>query len=165
MNTSFITSYLTFYLKGSVNYDRNFVRVSQPNTILKLIPLGLQTQDYPVEQISSVSTTFKVAFGSLVWGAICVLLGLESFGSSFFLALLLMAYGALTVLSSLQSAVCITVAGQTRLISLIVFEQDKAQEIANRINEMLSNRYADTNVRIHTEASTDRIVDAINNAR
>ena len=76
-----------------------------------------------------------------------------------------MAYGALTVLSSLQSAVCITVAGQTRLISLIVFEKDKAQEIANRINEMISNRYADTNVRIHTEASTDRIVDAINNAR
>ena len=56
MSTTFITSYLTFYLKGRVEYKGDFIEVSQPNTILKLIPLGLSRQAYPVEQISSVST-------------------------------------------------------------------------------------------------------------
>ena len=36
----FITSYLTFYLKGKIQVDKNFVKFEIPNTILKLIPLG-----------------------------------------------------------------------------------------------------------------------------
>ena len=66
--TTFMTSYLTFYMKGSVEYDGNFVRISRPNTILKFIPLGMNKQNFPVEQISSVTTNFRVSLGSLLWG-------------------------------------------------------------------------------------------------
>ena len=161
MSTTFITSYLTFYLKGTVEYKSNFIEISQPNTILKVIPLGLHKQTYPIEQISSVSTNFKVSIGSLLWGALWAFTGLASFGDSILLALALIAYGVLTVLSSLQTVVYITAAGKDHLLPIIIFEKEKAEEIADHINEMIAGRYSDTNVREHTEKSTDRIVDAI----
>lgn len=165
MSTTFITSYLTFYLKGRVEYKGDFIEVSQPNTVLKLIPLGLSRQAYPVEQISSVSTDFKVSAGSMLWGTFWAFTGLGNFGTSAFLALLMLAYGVLTILSSLQTVVCITVAGNYRLLPIIIFEKRKAEEIAGHINEMIAGRYSDTNVHKHTEKAADRIVDAIKNIR
>ena len=41
-------------------------------------------------------------------------------------------------------------------------EKDKAEQICSGIQAMIANRYSDTNVRVHTEKSTDRLVDAIN---
>ena len=46
MKQSFITSYLTFYLKASVALEGDFIKTSNPNTILKVIPLGLKTRLY-----------------------------------------------------------------------------------------------------------------------
>lgn len=56
----FITSYLTFYLKGKIQVDKNFVKFEIPNTILKLIPLGKASRSLPVNQISSVDDSFKL---------------------------------------------------------------------------------------------------------
>ena len=163
MEVSFITSYLTFYLKGRVKCDNNFVSISCPNTILKLIPLGSLNKTFPVEQVSSVSSDFKVTLGSLLWGVLITLLGLGSLTSSIVLGLILAAVGALMVLSSLQTVVYVTVAGNSYLIPIIFLEKAKAEQICSGIQTMITNRYADTNVRVHTEKSTDRLVDAINN--
>ena len=61
--------------------------------------------------------------------------------------------------------VCITVAGNYRLLPIIIFEKRKAEEIAGHINEMIAGRYSDTNVHKHTEKAADRIVDAIKSIR
>ena len=163
MQVSFITSYLTFYLKGHVKCDNNFIEISCPNTILKLIPLGSLNKTFPVEQVSSVNSNFKVTLGSLLWGALITVMGLGTLTSSFFLGLILAAVGVLMILGSLQTAVYITVAGNDYLIPIIFFEKNKAEEICHGIQAMIANRYNDTNVRIHTEKSTDRLVDAIHN--
>lgn len=49
MKYSFIMSYLTYYLKATVSLEGNFIKVSNPNTILKVIPLGAQNRTIPVE--------------------------------------------------------------------------------------------------------------------
>ena len=36
----YMTSLLTFYLKGEIRQEQNFVNLKKPNTILSLIPLG-----------------------------------------------------------------------------------------------------------------------------
>ena len=36
----FMTSLLTFYLKGEISTEQNFLTLKVPNTILTLIPLG-----------------------------------------------------------------------------------------------------------------------------
>lgn len=54
----FITSYLTFYLKGEVRQDGNFINLKCPNTILTFISLGHRNYYIAINQISSVETSF-----------------------------------------------------------------------------------------------------------
>ncbi|SEN93631.1 hypothetical protein SAMN04488496_1832, partial [Streptococcus equinus] len=89
MKQSFITSYLTFYLKASVALENNFIKVSNPNTVLKVIPLGAQNKTIPVEQISSVDDSFSLDFKSFVWGIIFAVIGFNMLGSSFIGGLIL----------------------------------------------------------------------------
>lgn len=49
MKQSFITSFLTFYLKATVETGGNFIKISNPNTILKVIPLGSTNKTIPIE--------------------------------------------------------------------------------------------------------------------
>lgn len=68
MKYSFIMSYLTYYLKATVSLEGNFIKVSNPNTILKVIPLGAQNRTIPVEQVSTVDDSFKLDLKSFFWG-------------------------------------------------------------------------------------------------
>lgn len=51
MKQSFITSYLTFYLKASIALEGVFIKTSNSNTILKVIPLGSQNKTIPVDHV------------------------------------------------------------------------------------------------------------------
>ena len=55
MKQSFITSYLTFYLKASITLEGVFIKTSNP-TILKVIPLGSQNKTIPVDHVASVDS-------------------------------------------------------------------------------------------------------------
>ena len=70
MKQTFNTSYLTFYLKASVALEGDFIKTSNPNTILKVIPLGAQNKTIPVDHISSVDDSFRLDFKSFAWGII-----------------------------------------------------------------------------------------------
>lgn len=84
MKQTFITSYLTFYLKASVALEGDFIKTSNPNTILKVIPLGAQNKTIPVDHISSVDDSFRLDFKSFAWGIIFALVGFNMMGSSYF---------------------------------------------------------------------------------
>ena len=77
MKQSFITSYLTFYLKASVALEGDFIKTSNPNTILKVIPLGSQNKTIPVDHIASVDDSFRLDIKSFFWGIIFALMGLS----------------------------------------------------------------------------------------
>ena len=103
MKQSFITSYLTFYLKASITLEGVFIKTSNPNTILKVIPLGSQNKTIPVDQVASVDSSFRLDFKSFAWGIIFALIGLSMMQNSFIGGLILAAYGVLTVLSAFQT--------------------------------------------------------------
>ena len=86
----YMTSLLTFYLKGEIRQEQNFVNLKKPNTILSLIPLGAKKDSIPVSQLSSVKSNFKLNFGSLLLGAIIAIAGLCMVSGSFIVALILM---------------------------------------------------------------------------
>ena len=73
---SFMTSLLTFYLKGEIKQEQNFIRFKVPNTILTFIPLGSVKETVPINQISSVGTSFKLLFKSFLVGVILAFIGL-----------------------------------------------------------------------------------------
>ena len=156
----YITSLLTFWLKGEVHLDNNFVSLKNPNTILKIIPLGAKKDSVPVSQLASVESNFKLHLGTLIVGLIIAIIGWSSLSDSFLWAIILMLIGINGIISSFETVLIInTTAGDFKPISFLVFDKKKAEELETQIREIISNRLNDTNNRVQT----DRIVDAINN--
>lgn len=159
MKQSFITSYLTFYIKASVALEGNFIKTSNPNSILKVIPLGSTNKTIPVEQISSVNDSFRLDFKSFIWGIIISFFGLSSIKSSLVMGLVTLVYGFLTVLSSFQTNLELHLtSGTTHRISVVIFEKANLLSCKDTIEKLILRRYDDTNV----TANTDRVIDALN---
>ena len=160
MKQTFITSYLTFYLKASVALEGDFIKTSNPNTILKVIPLGAQNKTIPVDHISSVDDSFRLDFKSFAWGIIFALVGFNMMGSSILGGLILAAYGILTVLSAFQTLLILNLtSGGAHVLSVVVFEKSKLLSCKETIESLIQPRYNNTNV----TANTDRVIEALNN--
>ncbi len=159
----FMTSLLTFYMKGEIKHEQNPIKVKMPNTILGFIPFGSQKASLPVPQIASVDTSFRLIPSTLLAGIFLCIVGLAMlFGTTFFIGLLVLAIGATNVVNAFQTALVITMtSGDERVIFFLVFEKAKAESIEQQINALISQRYDDTNTRIHTENATAQIVGAI----
>ena len=165
MNTiTYMTGLLTFYLKGEISTDTNFLKLRIPNTILALIPLGAQKDSIPVQQVATVSTSFRLEFKKLLYGLLGVIVGLASLGSSVVFGLLLVLWGVSAVITAfITNLIITTTSGVVYGVPFLVFEKDKANQAAAMINQRIAARLQDTNVRQVTEAQTNAIVDAIAN--
>ncbi len=156
----YMTSLLTFYLKGEIKSEQNFIVFKNPNTILGLIPLGAKTEKFTINQIASTSTDFKLKLGKLLIGVIVAILGLSVIANSFLAGLILLLIGANSVIDAFEiDLVVTTTAGQQKPIDFFIFEKSKAVLAEQQINAMISGRLDDTNNR----QQTDRIIEAINN--
>ncbi|MBQ9099590.1 MAG: hypothetical protein IJY50_09220 [Clostridia bacterium] len=156
----YMTSLLTFYLKGEIQQERNFVNLKMPNTIFNLIPLGSKKESIPVTQLATVESDFKMHFGAFLSGLIFVILGLFLFSVELWpIALFMLIVGANRVLAAFETILVIkTTAGDMKYISFFVFEKSKADQAEKEIRTIISNRLDDTNARMQT----NRIVNAIN---
>ena len=162
MNTvTYVVSLLTFYLKGEIRSEQNFVVFQEPNTVLGLIPLGKHTDRIPVHQIASVSTNFRLKLGKLVCGILAFLFGFGLFGQpcGFLPGLIILILAVNWILDAFEiDLTLITTSGAVKRIDFFIFDKEKAVLAEQQIHAMISNRMSDTNVR----EQTDRVVDAIN---
>ena len=155
----FITSYLTFYSKGEVRQDGNFINLKCPNTILTFIPLGHRNYNIAINQISSVVTSFFLIFKNLILGIIATIFGFIMFEESFIAGLIIVILGLNMMLGAFQTKLnVLTTSGTNYFVSFIIFQKALAELCASDIRHLISDRIDDTNVR----TNTDRIVDAIN---
>jgi len=159
---TFITSLLTFYLKGEIRHEQNFIKIKKPNTILSLIPLGSKTNTMPINQISSVETNFKLLFKPFLVGLIIAIVGLTLLSDSFVGGVVVFLIGAAMVINSFQTELHVNLtSGKVEYVFFLIFEKKKAEMAAEQINTLISNRMDDTNTRVHTEKQTDALIDAI----
>lgn len=162
----FMSSLLTFYMKGEIRHEQHFIKLKIPNSILTFIPLGSKKESIPIEQISAVSADFKLQLKKFLIGALLVLIGLGSFGYSFLLGLILLLIGVSNVISAFQTELSIDMAsGSSWVISFLIFEKAKAEQAAEQIEKLISRRYDATDVGMHTEKQTAALVDAISNLK
>jgi hypothetical protein len=160
---TYMTGLLTFYLKGEITAEQNFLKLKIPNTILTLIPLGAKKDNVPVNQISSVSSNFKLLFKDFVVGIIEVLIAFSLFSDSALWGLILLLVGASTIITSFKTELNISTTSSVQyIIPFLIFEKSNAEQAEQMINDIISNRLSDTNNRQVTEASTNAIVNAIN---
>ena len=165
MNTiTYMTGLLTFYLRGEISTDQNFLKLKIPNTILALIPLGARNESIPVQQLATVSSNFKLILKNFIIGAIEVMIAFSSFSSSAVMGIILLLLGASTIINSFITRLRVdTTAGKQYYIPFLIFEKSKASQAEQMINNMISGRLNDTNNRQVAEAQTNAIVNAINN--
>lgn len=80
---TYMTSLFTFYLKGEIKSEQNFISFKVPNTILGLIPLGAQTEKFTISQIASTATNTRLSLKYLLLGILLVLWGFSGLTESF----------------------------------------------------------------------------------
>jgi hypothetical protein len=166
---SFMSSLLTFYLKGEVAFEQNYVRLTIPNTILSLIPLGSRNKQISTGQIASVETNFKLRMKDFLVGLIVAFIGLSFFNDTFIGGLIFLIIGVGMCVSAFQTSVVINEnSGQNETINFVVIEKAKAEQMAAQVNALISSRMDDTNVARQTDRSIDAsasntaaIIDAI----
>lgn len=169
----FMTSLLTFYLKGEIAVEQNFLKLRRPNTILTLIPLGCRKYSIPINQISSVGTNFHLFFKNFLTGILEIIGGFIIMGSVSPIGVLLSILGFFTVINSFQTELEISTPNTEYTLYFLIFEKKKAMTAEQMINNMIGYRLNDTNVRIQTEnqtaalnsaqsANTQAIINAIN---
>lgn len=152
----FMTSFLTFYMKGEIRQEKNFIKFAIPNTILTFIPLGSHKKTIAINQIASVDNDFSLLFKNLLIGIVEVLIGFATIASGVGIIILLL--GVLTILNSFQTVLVLNLtSGEVIAVPFIIFEKAKAEQAESSINALISGRLDDTNNR----EQTDRIVDAI----
>ncbi len=158
---TYVQSLLTFYLKGEIGADQNFVKLKDPNTILGFIPLGSHQESIPINQITSVQSSFRMRLGKLVIGILVAILAIAALFNKggFILFLIFGLIAANLILGAFDVSLLINMtSGRTRLLSFFIFDREKSAKAEQMINALISARLSDTN----TREQTDRIVDAIN---
>ena len=158
---TYVQSLLTFYLKGEIGADQNFVKLKDPNTILGFIPLGSHQESRPINQITSVQSSFRMRLGKLVIGILVAILAIAALFNKggFILFLIFGLIAANLILGAFDVSLLINMtSGRTRLFGFFIFDREKAAKAEQMINALISARLSDTN----TREQTDRIVDAIN---
>ena len=158
---TYVQSLLTFYLKGEIGADQNFVKLKDPNTILGFIPLGSHQESIPINQITSVQSSFRMRLGKLVIGILVAILAIAALFNKggFILFLIFGLIAANLILGAFDVSLLINMtSGRTRLLSFFIFDREKSAKAEQKINALISARLSDTN----TREQTDRIVDAIN---
>lgn len=170
----FMTSLLTFYLKGEITVEQNFLKLRRPNTILSLIPLGCRKYNIPINQIASVGTNFHLLLFNFLIGIVVFIFGISLTASGSLFGILLLIMGFSIFINSFQTELEIsTTSGTEYTLFFLIFEKKKALAAEQMINNVIGFRMNDTNVRIQTEnqtaalnsaqsANTQAIINAIN---
>ena len=161
----YMTSLLTFYIKGEIATEQNFLKIRFPNTVLALIPLGSRKYNVPVAQISSVASNFKFDIKSFFVGLFLTLISLSCFssgGNGIIAGLILLVFSLSLLINSFITELKVdTTSGAYYYIPFIIFEKAKASQAEQMISSIIATRLNDTNNREVSEASTNAIVDAI----
>lgn len=160
---TFMTGLLTFYLKGSISVDQNFLHLRCPNTILALIPLGAGQNNIPVNQLSSVGSDFWLNFKRLVVGIIIAIIACSAFSNTIVGGIILLLIAANMIITSFNTVLTISnSSGSHYCVNFLIFEKSKAGEAEQMIQKIINMRLNDTNNRQVTENQTETLVNAIN---
>lgn len=151
-SVSFITSYLTFYLRSKVLIEGEFFKIYNPKTFLKTIPLGRNKSTISVNKISSVNTSFGLDFLALLWGLAIgagVYLYIKNYDADCTLwkwELVFWVYALLTMLSSFQIKLKMhTLSGEVFSVNAIIFSKAKVENLLSTIQSLIKRNTDDKN--------------------
>ena len=155
-----LTSLLFVWLKSRIDFEENFIKIKNPNSVLGFIPLGSKKFSVAINQIASVDSEFKLLFKNLIVGIIelCTVPVFLRDSSTIIIAIIFLILGVSTVINSFQIHLNInTTSGQLYYISAFIFQKGKLSNIESSLNNLISNRMDDTNNRKVAEVQTEAL--------
>lgn len=155
-----LTSLIFFWLKGKIDFEENFIKIKQPNSILGFIPLGSKKFTVAINQIASVDSNFKLYFKELLIGFVEFVFSFAFFDGSMnpVYGIILLIIGLSTMINSFQVKLNInTTSGQVYYISAFIFQKKKLSAVEEILNKIISTRMDDTNNRKVSEAQTEAL--------
>lgn len=161
----YIESLILFFIKGKVIIDANFIKIENPNTILKVIPFGAKKESIPINHLASVNDNFRLNFKAFLSGIFLLIIGFSAMnsGNSTFLGFILLILGISNIINSFETTLSIlTTNGTSYQLEFIIFEKKTAFSIKNDLELFINSRLDDTNIRIQKQ-STDEILKQILN--
>ncbi len=148
--------------KARIDFEKNFIKISKPNSILGFIPLGSKKITVAINQIASVGSNFKLLLKQFVVGIIETIVSFSLFKEYMGLGFIVLILGIITIINSFQVHINVnTTSGRIYYISAFVFQKSKIAEAEEAINKLIANRMDDTNNRKVSEVQTSAIVNAI----
>lgn len=126
------------------------VQYKSPNTLLRVIPLGSNTQTIPLRNIASVETSTKFNLGSLVWGLVFAFIGLACIQSNILLALLFILLAAANLANTMSAQLdFVNQAGGRNTVVVSILEKDRLMNLAQQIQQLV---FADVDALRHQES-------------
>lgn len=128
----YITGLLTFYFKGKISRDDNFVYLSNPNIFLGLFPLRKTKQQFLLNQIVSTSSGFCLIYKDLIISLLELVFGILVCNTTLF-GLILVFISIATFISAFKTTLTIHLSsGEKITICFVILERKKADH-ANAI--------------------------------
>ncbi|MED1048549.1 hypothetical protein P4T54_29920 [Bacillus mycoides] len=135
MKVELSPSILLFWLKAKLETDGTMIKMVYPNTILGFIPVGQNKFSSPLNNVSSVNSSFKVFFGRLIFGIILLFLGMNY-------SLIISLIGIILLLTSVSVAIEVEPnSGKSRTIFVSVLEKQKLEEFIDFSEQKLHEKH------------------------
>lgn len=111
-----------------------------PNTLFGVIPLGKVKITQPLKTVASVSSSTEFFLKRLIIGVILLGTGLYLLGSSAFIAIILILFGAISVLGCYTTTFVLTNnAGESNGYEISILEKSKVEEFVDEINTSIAD--------------------------
>lgn len=132
-------SVVLFFLKSTFQLTSKRLIIRIPNVVLLFFPLGSKVETYPLRNVSSVVSVFRLKFVKLVFGIFGVIVGL-SLLSEPAIGVLVLLLGALMAVDSLVLGIVVRAAGgEISAYRLALWQKDLADRLVNQINQAIAD--------------------------
>lgn len=163
-NNSFSVSLVFPWIKGNMSVDKNFIRVSIPNTILGFIPAGKHVDNSPLQTVSNVSVGTSYKLAPMVIGLLLVLNGIGSISKGLSASILIV-IGALLFFSGIKTSFAYERSGIGQVVEFPFFESNHVHEFESQIIDALTKYQDARDAMAANMAGAATIVDAIKQNR
>ena len=139
-SAQFTPSLTAFWLKASMTLTDRRLIGTVPNVTLGLIPVGSRKVNQPLKTISHAEVDTRVSVARMFFGAVFVLMGLASLGSSLLVALVLLIVGVVIMANGIRAE--LKIFGNAGVVSTSAraafTEKANLEEFASRVNNATS---------------------------
>lgn len=149
-------SLLTPYLKGELMCSSTRLVYKVPNTVLGLIPLGVNENIIPIKSIASVNTSVALKIGRLILGLVLLAAGFGTVGQSPAAGVLSLLIAAIFLAMSFPSQLnVVNHAGGVTSVVVSILDKNRRNAFSK---ELQLRVFADLDATRHDEAMTARMM-------